>query len=124
MNKDNLRKWVAELRSGKYTQGEGALCTMRSNCKDAHCCLGVVCEVAMENGVELVISEQIGLTAKYKRYGDETEVLPREVREWLGVHSCNPLIGDLKAVTINDSYKLSFDEIADRIEKHFQLNEE
>lgn len=36
----NQRKWVEELRSGKWRQGKGSLCF-----KGEHCCLGVACEL-------------------------------------------------------------------------------
>jgi len=46
MNKELKKKWVSELRSGKYKQGKGLL---RSG--DKHCCLGVFCEIAAAAGV-------------------------------------------------------------------------
>lgn len=44
------QKWVAALRSGKYKQGGGCL---RQELEDGyrHCCLGVACEVAIEEGL-------------------------------------------------------------------------
>ena len=48
-NKENLRKWVEALRSGKYVQGTGTNYNAKS---DTYCCLGVACHVAEENGVD------------------------------------------------------------------------
>ncbi len=39
-------KWLIALRSGKYKQGSGRL---RSR-DDTYCCLGVLCDVAIESG--------------------------------------------------------------------------
>lgn len=41
MDQELKSKWIAALRSGKFKQGEGALCR-----DGAYCCLGVLCEVA------------------------------------------------------------------------------
>ena len=40
MDKELKAKWVTALRSGKYSQGKGAL--LRDG---LYCCLGVLCEV-------------------------------------------------------------------------------
>ncbi len=47
-------KWVAALRSGKYTQGKGQLCEYQGTsdkgvCEYNHCCLGVLAHLC---GVE------------------------------------------------------------------------
>lgn len=48
-------EWVARLRSGRYAQGIGRLKTVRRvDGKDVtaeYCCLGVLCEIAAEQGV-------------------------------------------------------------------------
>jgi hypothetical protein len=41
MNKSLKRKWVKNLRSGKYKQGQGRLRTVKDN---SFCCLGVLCD--------------------------------------------------------------------------------
>jgi hypothetical protein len=50
MNEEAKRLWVAALRSGKYDQTTGAL-------RDGvgYCCLGVLCEVAIEAGVPVQV---------------------------------------------------------------------
>lgn len=48
-------EWVTRLRSGRYTQGSGRLKTVtRVDGKEVtatYCCLGVLCEIAAEQGV-------------------------------------------------------------------------
>lgn len=51
MNLDIRKKWVEALRSGKYTQADGALCKIQGD-KCTHCCLGVlldICDVKKSN---------------------------------------------------------------------------
>jgi hypothetical protein len=45
-NQEIMREWVRRLRSGDYEQGQGFLSK-----DDTHCCLGVLCEIAVERGV-------------------------------------------------------------------------
>lgn len=40
-----MREWVDRLRSGEYEQGQGRL-----RIDDRFCCLGVLCEIALEQG--------------------------------------------------------------------------
>ena len=47
-NKENIQKWVDGLLSGEYEQGRGKL-----NKDGKFCCLGVACEVAIKNGLNL-----------------------------------------------------------------------
>lgn len=56
MNPDVKVKWLNLLRSGKYAQGHGQLgvdplYTDEEGTKPERCCLGVLCEVAVEEGV-------------------------------------------------------------------------
>jgi len=43
MNQEIKKKWVAALRSGDYTQGDGALCRLTPD-GAKYCCLGVLVE--------------------------------------------------------------------------------
>jgi hypothetical protein len=48
MNKELLRAWVRELRSGKYQQGHKGILKMNdADGVDRYCCLGVLCEGVM-----------------------------------------------------------------------------
>ena len=54
-NKQIIRKWVDELRSGKWKQGDGRLATgpdyFAESKEVRYCCLGVLCEMAVESGI-------------------------------------------------------------------------
>jgi hypothetical protein len=71
-------KWIAELESGRWTQGHGML--GRSNTTE-RCCLGVLCEVAIREGV---IPPATPLTPTTGRllYTGEANYLPVKVRKW------------------------------------------
>lgn len=42
IQKENLRAWIAALRSGEYNQGSGSLWQAKGDC---YCCLGVACQL-------------------------------------------------------------------------------
>jgi hypothetical protein len=119
-NKERIKLWVDALRSGEYTQGHGAL--LRDG---NYCCLGVACEVAMQNGAPIT-KQRYGDTDAYE-YGDvmqySTALLPHTVIEWYGFPSPSPAIryGDhlFTALYLNDAVNESFATIADAIENTY-----
>lgn len=106
---DNAKKWIAALRSGKYTQDVKRLKTEKG-----HCCLGVLCEVAMENGEpwESLISIE------------HFCMLPENMRDWAGLRD---IAGATSTKTqppltcLNDNLGCSFEMIADYLEKYEEL---
>ena len=103
------KQWIAALRSGEYKQ-----CKTQLHDGHAYCCLGVACEIAKANGVNVVVSNNGNIL------GGSLQVQPK-VREWLGLasnsgHSKNDKKPAL--TTLNDSYEMPFNEIADHIEKY------
>lgn len=81
---ENVKKWVAALRSGKYKQGT---CALNKNGK--FCCLGVACEVAIENGLKVAKETIDILDGKVNIcYNGYAGVLPLIVQSWLGLNSC------------------------------------
>lgn len=55
-NTENMAKWAEALESGEYEQGRNHLAIIGEDTesgKTFYCCLGVACEVAIKNGVEL-----------------------------------------------------------------------
>lgn len=116
MLNENAKKWVAALRSGKYTQGRSVL-----NQNDrAFCCLGVACEVAIESGIP--VEKKISGFGQTRKYNNASTVLPSLVMDWLGLESASGsfhrTVGGLHSslVSVNDSAQFTFNEIADLIE--------
>lgn len=102
--------WTDALRSGDYEQGKG---TLREN--DKYCCLGVLCEVAIKDGVDLPFSK--GAKGIYT-YGDHQIELPLEVAEWAKLNGGDPVVGGTTAIGMNDADDMTFPEIANAIDTY------
>lgn len=114
MKLEPKKLWLEALRSGDYKQGKGYL---RTN--EGHCCLGVLCEVAIANGVPVTREEEQG----YHYYDSDCAMPPAEVMEWAGLDVGNPTVLDrdnpnfeTTLATMNDS-GASFEKIAAVIEE-------
>lgn len=124
-NRTNIQKWVDDLRSGRFVQGQHYL-----NAQDRLCCLGVACETAKENGVPLLV-ERIPQDEEfsYVSYDESTSTLPISVMEWLGFESANQGLVVLMSprpdqtislVELNDDNpSLTLSQIADVVEWYF-----
>lgn len=132
-NKEALRLWVADLRRDDIKQGTGYLTQIKDG-KRLDCCLGRACQVALENGVigeprvEVQTDTRMAPPTLYY-YGDSDAryALPLEVMRWLGLSEEDPHLltgqGDDEetAASLNDTYGWSFEEIADAIERTYDL---
>lgn len=118
MNRAALTTWVQALRSGSYEQGRGRLASQDGK----FCCLGVLCEVAVEDGLAITRTLSVGNTIRYDRAADYP---PLSVIAWLDVDGLldpvtpTPPEGFLQSGytldSLNDS-DFTFDQIADLIE--------
>jgi hypothetical protein len=77
--------WLDALRSGEYEQGRNKLHTWDDEGVERFCCLGVLCDLAVQNGVEIPIVEDDD--DKMYCYDTEVEFLPEAVMEWSGLWS-------------------------------------
>ena len=88
-------RWADVLESGRYAKGTGVLHELEGEemdlGKDRFCCLGVLCRMAVEEGVE-VETENMYDSANpgnvVMGYAEETGMLPRKIREWAGIATC------------------------------------
>lgn len=97
-NKERIQLWVDALRSGKYKQGRHALAYELDNQK-FFCCLGVACEVAIENGLEIEVTRQ-GESCRTCIFYDLSEgLLPTRVQKWFGLPSLNPVVHHTNSTT-------------------------
>jgi len=112
MRKEIADKLVSALRSGEYSQTTGRL---RDG--DSYCCLGVLCDIAVKEGV-IQPWELVKVSYGY-RYGfnvpvvesegetyNESSVLPYEVRIWAGMKHAN---GSYDNVYSSETESLSSD---------------
>lgn len=133
MNKDIKTRWVAALRSGEYTQTKGYLKTA-----DGYCCLGVLCEIAVQDGIveqtmtspEVFTAQGDQLSPEHYAFGEynDTAELPTVVEEWSGLKDVTTRIENpnytgwqefYTLIDLNDDQGYDFNAIADVIEKSF-----
>ncbi len=86
--------WAARLRSGAYPQGRRALAVLEegTGAVVGYCCLGVLCEAALEAGVALEVGETAGNGGRLRTYDGESAVLPPAVIRWAGLRDANPAV--------------------------------
>lgn len=150
MNPEIRARWTEALRSGKYSQTKDYLHVV-SNGDPAdgeapgYCCLGVLCELAVQEGViakeerylgpesDGVILERYGVfDASPRMYQVHDRILPQAVVEWAGIEDPEnpnqPCVendrGRQSLTHLNDASGLGFDEIAAIIEKDGHNHEE
>lgn len=94
MNKDIQARWTARLREHPELQGKGCL---RKG--DKRCCLGVLCDLAAEDGVITAEQDPSGVWC----YDGASGLLPRSVQRWAGLSESNPLFSPAGyAVTLDE----------------------
>lgn len=77
--------WLEALRSGEYDQTKGWLAVPKDDGAVGYCCLGVLCDIAVKQGVEVPVTKSI--SGKALGYGADANnmSLPREVMDWAGL---------------------------------------
>ncbi len=116
---NNTKKWLNALRSGKYQQRRGFL-----NKGGKFCCLGVACELAIEDGVPLVKIPVVQPKDVYPldpldpldpdvvfSYNGMCGLLCDSVEKWLG---CN--VHQNMLIELNDKRHYTFEQIAEYVE--------
>jgi hypothetical protein len=125
MNQEIAKEWIKALRSGEYEQGRKVLCRL-NNGPSEFCCLGVLCEVARRSGLEIGIKEIKNNEGYVLAYDLEWSFLPESVQNFVGMQSKTGMVtleayGGLTSLAgLNDSKKLSFEEIANVIEHNWE----
>lgn len=131
--------FTAALRSDRFKQGRGQLAIGFAEDR-RHCCLGVGCEVAIENGLDLPFRDDEDGDRWYSTTGEPDDihfnnhsVLPVSVAEWYGFTDIDPDIpvmefNDMEdrvteflfpAAEVNDSKGLDFAQIADAFDAKY-----
>ena len=111
INKDIIREWVNELRSGRWKQG----INMLNDGNGHYCCLGVLIEICIQSH-KVKVEKHAGRDNIL--YDGEDKFLPASVYSFVGLDEM-PAVRDGDYLSdLNDS-KVSFDKIADLIEKKF-----
>lgn len=106
MKPEIAEKWIKALRSGDYNQGKQKL-----KYNNFFCCLGVLCEIAVKEGV---IKPSIN-----DEYEGSSLFLPFEVYStWANMKNNYGEINSIRSslFKLNDAENMSFEQIADIIE--------
>jgi len=134
-NLERLEMFIQALESGEYKQGKERLTKILPDGTKEHCCLGVMCEVAIANGLEIeTIAVSVGFEGeKNVLYGEtgRRDFLPKEVQRWYGVNTNNFMIpvpcGDENcnsthsATYANDMFGSDFQAIANGFRTLFNI---
>lgn len=129
-----MRKWVAALRSGEYTQIDGRLRSVEPNADGmySYCVLGVLCDLHRKEHNPDGSDYHYQWEEKVKEFGTTTtayanhyDTLPASVREWAGIKHSEPDVvadpeGDgtypMSLTALNDDYCFEFPALAELIE--------
>lgn len=129
MNPEVKAKWVAALRSGEYKQARGYLRVAKTvDGASGFCCLGVLCDLAVKEGVIEAPMEEDGIYV----FGPnkETKTLPGVVTDWAELEDESPEVmvdgEEVELARLNDTGldlmddlgRWSFEQIADTIEEN------
>jgi hypothetical protein len=127
------KNFTAALRSGKYQQGAGQLSARSIDDTWHHCCLGVACLVAIEDGMPMVATAfegEMTYTPAGAQTG-ETTLPPRALADWYGWRDIDPMLPfvdaehpveenfHLSAASINDGQGWDFAQIADAFDTEY-----
>lgn len=133
MKKAVKKKWLEALRSGEYKQGKRTLRRIELDGGYSYCCLGVLAELAVKEGV-IDAPKLEGTRTVYGRWEEgtndwgSTAALPSKVVDWAFTkkeiqRQGRPDLADPRPDGVhlsywNDQRNKNFDEIADLIEEH------
>ena len=134
VNRANMRKWVAALRSGEFKQTREQLGRIEADGSESFCCLGVACVVA---GVPKRYFRDRPGSEHMVGFDEEITRLPALVQGWLGLrpNSGNPRIPEalvpssetfgtysyMTLAGLNDWLQYDFNQIADVLEEMYEL---
>ena len=143
-DRTRLDLWLAGLRSGRFPKGRGWLHVRKDEYgnvvgggEEGFCCIGVLCEVAIENGAVIPRTPNTG-TVAYGIDKRDTEapieavewlgfrvdlfdglgILPDEI-EWNSLAQANDYYPDLGFADNPEIAELTFAQIADLIEANY-----
>lgn len=134
MNNRVKALWIDALVGGEYVQAKGYLKKIDTLTGEAsYCCLGVLCDLAIKDGVEVEYVER-ETSLRFGAYDSYFSWLPRSVQDWAGLTSDTgkfgggyiSYVGDDgeeevadTLMALNDGAEYNFSEIAGVIEERF-----
>ena len=129
MDQEFKARWVAALRSGEYEQGQGQLVADLGDGQKVFCCLGVACELAVEDGLARRVITRDGYHDGYVDGGgnEDKGAIPATLAIQLGLTPSGSFSRSVYAGgrdhygldSLNDTAGWTFAQIADYIETNF-----
>lgn len=130
MNPEIRAEWLRRLRSGDYRQGHRQLRQLDVEGYPTYCCLGVLCELAVERGVvtrrdqdpegydvdTYVAPPRDDLLTDVPEASDTYP--PPTVVRWAGLPDPDPVVAGRSLSGWNDDERTNFARIADLIEEY------
>lgn len=123
-------RWIEKLESGEFPQVKGELRGVDVDGEViGYCCLGVLCEIAVEDGI-IERDPEFGGYLAPDEDGDEyreNSLLPKAVADWAGLDSVSPAVPadciddpetTVELSELNDAYNQNFKSIAKLIKEH------
>ena len=99
MKQEVAELWTEALRSGDYNQATGTLAKVDDTTGEVvgHCCLGVLCEIAIKHGVK--VEREGRMRTEYAdddsdesyeyydniTFDDRDDLVPQSVKDWAGL---------------------------------------
>lgn len=127
MKKEIADRWTAALRSGEYLQGTRCLCLIdKDTGNKLYCCLGVLCDLHAKETNQSWETDDNNMTGNPRvlAYQNAAKLLPGVVSAWADMKTCRkygmPMVKDTYLMVLNDVERLTFNEIADLIEQHWE----
>lgn len=124
MNSEIKNKWVTALRSKEYKQGYKSLALAKADGTVEYCCLGVLCELAVQEGIAHRRGGSTEFGDSLISYDAQMSYLPDSVMKWAGLDSSSPtamkpnsINGVIFLSDANDSLDYDFNGIADLIDE-------
>ena len=112
------REWIDALKDGEWNQVEGVLFS-----SGGYCCLGVACSLqgVEDNTLEDVMYDDLTLFPEIKNSlglwnAEGKFFVSNKNKRWLEEKEVEVFRKDLSLVDLNDTYRLSFSEIAEYLE--------
>ena len=88
MDREIGTRWADALESGRFKKGKATLHRLAGKAadigNDEFCCLGVLCLLGMEAGIELEAKVREGAHARVAYDGNAVS-LPSRIRDWAGM---------------------------------------
>ena len=116
MKTEIATKWADALESGEYEQGRLTLERTLEDGSAKYCCLGVLCELAIADGVyvQKLSRPYVEPGDSHALYGVERESvsLPEEVMRWSGVQTKQAFVPGAHTLLAQNDRGTPFSEIA------------